>query len=98
MSADLLLRHCAAIRASLEQTRVSVELIASQVAGLEAYIKAVTDVPTARLEQPVHCRGIAACGLIDDDAREARASFAHPRAWVCVGCRALSSNGATLDP
>lgn len=39
MSWDLILRHCAAIRASVTQQQVGLELIASQLSGLEAYAR-----------------------------------------------------------
>lgn len=73
MSWDLVLRHCAAIRATVTQTRVSLELQESQLAGLEAYAKqqhARDTAPTARIEVPATCAGQKAedCGRLNAEA------------------------------
>lgn len=73
MSWALVLRHCAAVRATLEQNRVSLELLSAQLAGLEAYAKAMDAVeqrPTARVEQPPTCEGIdpVDCARLNDEA------------------------------
>ena len=73
MSAELILRHCAAIRATLEQTRVSLELQSAQLAGLEAFVKAVQEREqrsTARIELPGTCTGIEPvdCARLNDEA------------------------------
>ena len=100
MSWELVLRHCAAIDASIETARVQLDLTAAQVAGLKAYAKAGCAKDTATQSLPDHCTGIAEndCGLQSEDARVARTSLTHPNAWYCRGCRVLSSNGVTIDP
>jgi hypothetical protein len=100
VSWDLILRHCAAMRAGIEQTRASLELQSAQLAGLEAYARANQDTATARQELPDHCNGIAdeQCGLRSEDAWINHGSLSTPKARYCRGCRALSSNGVTLDP
>lgn len=35
---------------------------------------------------PDRCRGIAQCGLQDDEAQLSRRSFSDPLAWNCKGC------------
>jgi hypothetical protein len=36
--------------------------------------------------QESRCEGINACALVNDEARQSRASFGAPHAWRCVGC------------
>jgi hypothetical protein len=103
VSWELALRHCAAIRASLTQQRVALELLESQVIGLEAYARQQHEresAPTARIELPDHCDGKTddECALQNDEAWVKYGSLTSPKARFCKGCRALSSNGVTLDP
>lgn len=50
-----MLRHCASVRATIETTRVGLELASAQLAGLEAYAKAGSTQATARIELPPSC-------------------------------------------
>lgn len=97
MSWDLVLRHCAVIRAGLDQTRVSLELQSVQLAGLEAFATAHVDQQAARQALPDRCQGIADgdCGLRSEDAQIAQGSLSHPRKWVCKGCQVISMDGVT---
>jgi hypothetical protein len=102
MSWDLVLRHCAAIRATLDQTRVSMELQSAQLAGLEAFAKAEyarETAPTARLELPTRCTGLPEekCALRSDEARISHATMVHPNRWMCDGCEIVSDNGLTTE-
>ena len=68
-----MLRHCAAIAASIEQQRVQLELLASQVNGLTAYAKQMHDreqTPKARIERPETCNGSDPkdCARLNDEA------------------------------
>ncbi len=100
MSWDLTLRHCAAIRATLEQSRVSLDLLSAQLAGLEAYAKAQAERearPTASVSQHEHCAIHGdACALLSEDARIEHGSLASPNGFICKGCRFISTNGVSL--
>lgn len=96
MSWEITLAHCASLRATIDATRVSLELVSAQLAGLEAHVKAHA-VPTAREELPAQCIGQpeSQCALRHEEARIDNASLAHPKAWICQGCRVYSENGIT---
>lgn len=90
MSWDLVLRHCALIRASVDQTRVSCELISAQVAGLEAYAKQQAGVGRAT-EPPLPdtCQGEtdAHCARRNSEAAiELGGMGTGPRTLMCRGC------------
>lgn len=96
MSWEIALAHCASLRATIDATRVSLELVSAQLAGFEALVKAKA-APTAREELPAHCSGTpgSQCALRSEDARIEKASLTHPKAWICTGCRVYSENGIT---
>lgn len=100
MSWDLTLRHAAAIRATLEQSRVSLDLLSAQLAGLEAFVKAQQareQAPTATVSQHEHCAIHGeACALISEDAKIDNSSLEHPSRFICKGCRFISTNGVSL--
>ncbi len=90
------MRHAAVIRATLEQSRVSLDLMSAQLAGFEAFAKAQT-APKATIDTHPHCaEHVGACALLSEDARIEKGSLAHPTRWICRGCRNESHNGATL--
>lgn len=61
-----MLRHCAAIRATVEQTRVALELASAQLAGLEALARTKAERATAVIELPPTCQGYK----VEDCARQ----------------------------
>jgi hypothetical protein len=81
VSAELILRHCGAISASIELLRV-------QVLALEAYAKTLQAPQTARVELPAQCAGKTdeQCGLQNDDAWIDRRTLADPKRRSCRGC------------
>jgi hypothetical protein len=85
MSEALILRHCAVMKATEEQIRVSLELLSSQRAGLEAYVRGLTPV---RQSLPEHCAGHREedCGLRSEDAWIDRSSFTEPNRKSCRAC------------
>jgi len=90
VSWDLILRHCAAIAATIEQQRVQGELLASQVNGLAAYAKQMQtreQQPTARIARPETCNGIEPkdCARLHDDAALHIGGMGG-HAGVCSGC------------
>lgn len=81
--ADLLLRHCAAARATAAQLRLGVELLDGQVAGMEAFIRqqqtarAVVDLPdTCKNVPPDDCGRQHPQGLIETRMQGS----------MCAGC------------
>jgi hypothetical protein len=90
MTWELVLRHCASIRASVDQTRVSCELISAQVAGLEAYathqagLGRATETPlpaTCAGQTDEHCARRNADSVI-----ELGGMGSGPRSYMCRGC------------
>ncbi len=94
------MRHAAVLRATLEQSRVSLDLLSAQLAGFEAYVKAQhqqATAPKATIETHPHCaEHPGACALRSEDARIEKGSLSNPNQWICKGCRCESHNGATL--
>lgn len=95
---DLVLRHCAAVRATLDGILVTSELASVQLAGLEAYAKALAEreaVPTATLALPERCSGYTEddCAIRNDDARRSIGTMSEPERVMCSGCGAESTTG-----
>ncbi len=101
MSWDLVLRHCAAIRATLDQTRVGLELQSAQLAGLEAFARHGHEREQAAqattIERPERCVEVVEedCALCSEDARVG-GSLANHQSFMCRGCGATSSDGVTV--
>lgn len=98
MSWDLVLRHCAAVRATLETIRVTSELASVQLAGLEAYAKTLAErdeAPTATLALPERCSQYTEddCAIRNDDARKSIGTMSEPARVMCSGCGAESTTG-----
>jgi hypothetical protein len=92
VSWDLVLRHCAALRATVDQTRVSLELQSAQLAGLEAYAKALAErerAPSARVARPATCDGYTEddCARLNEDAAHVIGGLGGASDQVmCRGC------------
>jgi hypothetical protein len=89
MSWDLLLRHCAATRATIVQIRVSADLAENQVAAMETFARQQLDraqVGHARIELPATCEGYPAddCGRQTPDAVIVSGRVTEQR--MCRGC------------
>lgn len=55
MNWDLVIKHCATLRASVTQQQVGLELLSSQLAGLEAYARQQGEQATAVILLPKTC-------------------------------------------
>lgn len=90
MSWELVLRHCASIRASVDQTRVSCELISAQVAGLEAYAKHQDSLGRAtEAPLPESCKGETDeyCARRNPEAVIPLGGMGDgPKTFMCRGC------------
>ncbi len=90
MSWELVLKHCASVRATLDTTRVSCELVSAQLAGLEAFAKAGYQQEQAsktRIEVPATCDGTKPedCARLSEDAVLTFGGMAG-RGRGCRGC------------
>lgn len=77
----MVLKHCAVLRASLTQQQVGLELLASQLAALETYVRQ----PTAVIVLPDTCQGHPE----QDCARQSEEGWIVGRddwAPMCRGC------------
>lgn len=80
------------MRAQLDSLEANVAihgaLIQSMRHTLDRAAQADAVVPSATpvaVTEP-RCEGIERCGLKDEDARQSRANFGRPHAWLCAGC------------
>lgn len=89
MSWELALRHCAALKASVDQTRVSCELIAAQLVGFEAFCRQQVGPRASASPLPARCAAYQAdlCGRQTPEAVIALGgmSTAAPQ-QMCRGC------------
>jgi hypothetical protein len=89
---DLVLKHCALLRASVDQQRVAMELLSSQLAGLEAYAKALAErerAPSARIARPATCDGYTEddCARLSEEAAHVIGGLGGaPDQVMCRGC------------
>lgn len=85
---DMVLKHCAVLRASLTQQQVGLELLASQLTVLETYARQCreqADQPTAVIVLPDTCQGHPE----QDCARQSEEGWIVGRddwAPMCRGC------------
>jgi len=90
VSWDLVLRHCALIRAGLDQQRVALELLSTQLAGLEAVAKAMAErekKPSARIVRPATCEREKDedCARLNEEAAHDIGGMGGTR-LMCRGC------------
>ena len=88
MSWELVLKHCAAVKMTAAQARVSLELLEAQVAGLEALARQQQQ-PRATIERPASCQAFKDedCARVCDDAAiELGGMGGGPRSIMCRGC------------
>jgi hypothetical protein len=88
---ELALRHCAAMRATLTQTRVSLELQDSQLAAFEAFAKqqyARETAPKAQIARPASCAEHKPddCARWDPDATHDVGGMSEDTKLMCRGC------------
>jgi hypothetical protein len=91
VSWELALRHCAALRATLTQTRVSLELQDSQLIALEAFAKqqyARETAPKARIARPTTCEAYKPddCARLDPEAAHDVGGMSGETKLMCRGC------------
>ncbi len=69
MTPDLVLRHIGALKASVTQQQVGLELVLSQLSGLEAYVQQAMQ-PRARIERPERCQAHheSDCARLNEEA------------------------------
>ena len=84
-----MIKHCATLRASVTQQQVGLELLASQLSGLEAYAKQRAEQATAVILLPKTCEGHPE----QDCARQSEEGLITGREGWAPMCR-----GCGLDP